>query len=214
MPADDSSLTDGERQSLEKSLHDLVAKADREDVVANGRGPMRRLNREEYEQNLRDVLQLPQLDIRDMLPEDREGHRFNKTRRNARHVARAADGLSRCRRGRVATGDGQRTEAAAGDKVSRRGDELVPGRSAPSANARRCSSRRTTRPSMPSSSTTLQGRSGAGTGAVSLGPLALLRISAGLHRQAAGRVPGALLGPGRVADRRAMSSSPPRSPCR
>ena len=40
---------------------------------------MRRLNRDEYEQNLRDVLQLPNLDIRDMLPEDREGHHFNKT---------------------------------------------------------------------------------------------------------------------------------------
>ena len=40
---------------------------------------MRRLTREEYEQNLRDVLQLPLLDIRDMLPEDREEHGFNKT---------------------------------------------------------------------------------------------------------------------------------------
>ncbi|MCY2977596.1 MAG: DUF1592 domain-containing protein [Planctomycetota bacterium] len=74
-----SSLTDGERKSLVKSLHDLVAKADGEDVVANGRGPLRRLTRDEYEQNLRDVLQLPLLDIRDMLPEDREAHRFNKT---------------------------------------------------------------------------------------------------------------------------------------
>ena len=40
---------------------------------------MRRLNRDEYQQNLRDVLALPTLDIRDMLPEDREGHRHNKT---------------------------------------------------------------------------------------------------------------------------------------
>ncbi len=79
MPPDESSLTDGERQSLEKTLHDLVAQADREDVMANGRGPMRRLTRDEYEQNLRDVLQMPLLDIRDMLPEDREAHRFNKT---------------------------------------------------------------------------------------------------------------------------------------
>ncbi len=47
--------------------------------MANGRGPLRRLNRDEYEQNLRDVLQLALLDIRDMLPEDREAHRFNKT---------------------------------------------------------------------------------------------------------------------------------------
>ena len=79
MPPDDSILSEGDRQSLEKTLHDLVAKADLGDVLANGRGPMRRLNRDEYEQNLRDVLQLPLLDIRDMLPEDREAHRFNKT---------------------------------------------------------------------------------------------------------------------------------------
>ena len=39
---------------------------------------MRRLNRDEYEQNLRDVLQVPLLDIRDMLPEDREAYHFNK----------------------------------------------------------------------------------------------------------------------------------------
>jgi hypothetical protein len=79
MPPDLLSLTDGERKSLVKSLHDFVAKADGEDVVANGRGLLRRLTRDEYEQNLRDVLQLPLLDIRDMLPEDREAHRFNKT---------------------------------------------------------------------------------------------------------------------------------------
>ena len=79
MPPDESSLSDGDRQSLVKTLHDLVAKADREDVMANGRGPLRRLNRDEYEQNLRDLLKLPLLDIRDMLPEDREAHRFNKT---------------------------------------------------------------------------------------------------------------------------------------
>ncbi len=79
MPPDESSLSDGDRQSLVKTLHDLVAKADREDVMANGRGPLRRLNRDEYEQNLRDILKMPLLDIRDMLPEDREAHRFNKT---------------------------------------------------------------------------------------------------------------------------------------
>lgn len=79
MPPKASSLADGDRQTLVKTLSDAIGKADREDVIANGRGPMRRLNREEYEQNLRDVLKLPRLDIRDMLPEDREGHRFNKT---------------------------------------------------------------------------------------------------------------------------------------
>lgn len=79
MPPEPATLADGDRQSLVKTLHDAIAAADRADVLTNGRGPMRRLNRDEYEQNLRDVLKLPLLDIRDMLPEDREGHHFNKT---------------------------------------------------------------------------------------------------------------------------------------
>ena len=61
-----------------RQLAPLLHKADLADVAKNGRGPMRRLNRDEYEQDLRDILQLPYLDIRDMLPEDREAHHFNK----------------------------------------------------------------------------------------------------------------------------------------
>ncbi|MEZ6132333.1 MAG: DUF1592 domain-containing protein [Planctomycetaceae bacterium] len=79
MPPEPAAMADGVRQSLVNALHDRIARADRADVVANGRGPLRRLNRDEYEQNLRDVLKLPLLDIRDMLPEDREAQRFNKT---------------------------------------------------------------------------------------------------------------------------------------
>ncbi len=79
MPPDRQDLTDPDRETLLGILNDAIVKADRADVIANGRGPLRRLTREEYEQNLRDVLQLPLLDIRDMLPEDREEHGFNKT---------------------------------------------------------------------------------------------------------------------------------------
>ena len=79
MPPDPQELSDPDRQTLLKALNDTIAKADRADVITNGRGPLRRLTREEYEQNLRDVLKLPLLDIRDMLPEDRVVHRFNKT---------------------------------------------------------------------------------------------------------------------------------------
>ena len=61
-------------QPLAAALHN----ADRAAVAEHGRGPMRRLNRDEFEQNLRDLLALPDLDIRDMLPEDREAHHFNK----------------------------------------------------------------------------------------------------------------------------------------
>jgi len=79
MPPDPMMLDAATRQSLVKTLGDAIRLADRADVVANGRGPLRRLNRDEFQQNLRDVLQLPSLDIRDMLPEDREEHLFNKS---------------------------------------------------------------------------------------------------------------------------------------
>ncbi|WP_442510314.1 DUF1588 domain-containing protein [Novipirellula sp. SH528] len=79
MPPDADALAVTDRQALVEQLSDAIAVEDRADVMANGRGPLRRLNREEFEQNLRAVLRLPELDIRDMLPEDREGYRFNKT---------------------------------------------------------------------------------------------------------------------------------------
>jgi hypothetical protein len=79
MPPNPDNLPKDSRAVLVKSLEVAIHDADLADIKAHGRGPMRRLNRDEYEQNLRDVLKLPQLDIRDMLPEDREGHRFNKT---------------------------------------------------------------------------------------------------------------------------------------
>ncbi|MCA9061414.1 MAG: DUF1592 domain-containing protein [Planctomycetaceae bacterium] len=79
MPPDTTTLSDSRRQTLVDSLSTAITEADRADVIANGRGPLRRLTREEYEQNLRDILQLPQLDIRDMLPEDRVLRRFNRT---------------------------------------------------------------------------------------------------------------------------------------
>ena len=79
MPPKAGDMSTEDRAALVKTLDASLYEADRVEVLANGRGPLRRLNRDEYEQNLRDVLQLPDLDIRDILPEDREGHRFNKT---------------------------------------------------------------------------------------------------------------------------------------
>lgn len=78
MPPNPVSLSEENRQALLRLLGKALSDADRADVLANGRGPMRRLNRDEYEQNLRDLLQLSHLDIRDMLPEDRESHHYNK----------------------------------------------------------------------------------------------------------------------------------------
>lgn len=79
MPPQPADLPAKKRAELVKSLSAMLHAVDHAEVVAAGRGPMRRLNRDEYEQNLRDLLRLPQLDIRDLLPEDREGHHFNKT---------------------------------------------------------------------------------------------------------------------------------------
>lgn len=78
MPPDSAALSMVDRKSFTGVLGKSLCDADLADVVGNGRGPMRRLNRDEYEQNLRDLLHLPQLDIRDVLPEDRESHHFNK----------------------------------------------------------------------------------------------------------------------------------------
>lgn len=79
MPPDADDLPDSERAALVSLLGAELHAADLEEVRRSGRGPMRRLNRDEFEQNLRDVLRLPNLDIRDLLPEDREGHGFNKS---------------------------------------------------------------------------------------------------------------------------------------
>ncbi|MEP7361884.1 MAG: DUF1592 domain-containing protein [Acidobacteriota bacterium] len=78
MPPKGVALAAAQRAAMVKELGAALHEADLAEVTALGRGPMRRLNRDEYEQELRDILQLPNLDIRDMLPEDREAHHFNK----------------------------------------------------------------------------------------------------------------------------------------
>ena len=52
--------------------------ADRAQQAVDGRTLWRRLNRYEYENTLRDLFDAPWLQIRDMLLEDGEAHRFNK----------------------------------------------------------------------------------------------------------------------------------------
>ena len=59
---------------LKPALHD----ADRHAILEEGRGPLRRLTRVEYEQTLRDRLQLPDLDVQDLLPEDGRLHGFRR----------------------------------------------------------------------------------------------------------------------------------------
>ena len=79
MPPDAEDLPEPARKALLSVLSKAIHDADYADVIKEGRGRMRRLNRGEYEANLRDILELPHLDVRDMLPEDREGDHFNKS---------------------------------------------------------------------------------------------------------------------------------------
>jgi hypothetical protein len=55
----------------------LIA-AERAREARDGRATWRRLNRYEYENALRDLLQAPWLQVKNILPEDGESHRFNK----------------------------------------------------------------------------------------------------------------------------------------
>jgi hypothetical protein len=60
------------------SLCSSLLAADRARVAEEGRAVRRRLNRYEYEESLRDLLSLPNLQVKDYLPEDSEAHGFNK----------------------------------------------------------------------------------------------------------------------------------------
>ncbi len=71
-------LSGEERKRLVDLLGQSLYEADHAEIRAQGRGPLRRLTRVEYETTLRDLLALPTLDIRDKLPEDRDSHGFTK----------------------------------------------------------------------------------------------------------------------------------------
>jgi hypothetical protein len=60
--------------ALNRQLVDL----DRRRSGNEGRSTWRRMNRYEYENTLRDILEVPWVQVREMLPEDGTRHRFNK----------------------------------------------------------------------------------------------------------------------------------------
>jgi mono/diheme cytochrome c family protein len=62
-----------------ESLAAPLAAFDRAREAGAGRATWRRLNRAEYEHSIRDLLGAPWLQIKEMLPEDGEAHRFNKS---------------------------------------------------------------------------------------------------------------------------------------
>ena len=78
MPPANEEMTADDRNALLAALESPLYTASAAAIAEKGRGPMRRLDRIEFEQNLRDLLELPHLDIRDMLPADRESHHFDK----------------------------------------------------------------------------------------------------------------------------------------
>ena len=77
-PEETEELPPQVRQGLVDALGSALFDADRSEILRQGRGPLRRLTREEYEQNLRDLLELPYLDVKDKLPYDRDAHGITK----------------------------------------------------------------------------------------------------------------------------------------
>jgi mono/diheme cytochrome c family protein len=67
-----------ERTAFTAALAATLTAADRDRAAAAGRATWRRLNRAEYENTLRDLLGLPWLRVKDILPEDGVAHGFNK----------------------------------------------------------------------------------------------------------------------------------------
>jgi hypothetical protein len=67
-----------EREVMLKELARSVTDADSRRQRENGRVPLRRLNRTEYENTMRDLFSLPGLQVKDLLPEDGRFDGFDK----------------------------------------------------------------------------------------------------------------------------------------
>jgi hypothetical protein len=112
---------EGETAAMLRGLDERLHQADLGTVAKNGRALLRRLTAQEYENALRDLLQLPSLRIKHLLPEDERRHGYNK-------IGRALD-LSNvppvhgCCRLCVVGGDCDSKLAAAGVEASVRWDE-------------------------------------------------------------------------------------------
>ena len=78
MPPDEDDLPNDLRTRVLKELRDAITQVELDEIRQSGRGPLRRLTRDEYEANLRDLLHLPHLDVADRVPEDRSSHGFTK----------------------------------------------------------------------------------------------------------------------------------------
>ena len=70
--------TPQERAAFKNQVARALIDTESAQLSAHGRAIWRRLNRYEYENTVRDLLGAPWLQLKDMLPEDGEAHRFNK----------------------------------------------------------------------------------------------------------------------------------------
>ncbi|MBI4905225.1 MAG: DUF1592 domain-containing protein [Acidobacteria bacterium] len=77
-PGAPASMTAGARRGFVTALAQSLMEAAKQRTLREGRSRWRRMNRYEYESTLRDVLHAPWLQIKEMLPEDGEAHRYNK----------------------------------------------------------------------------------------------------------------------------------------
>lgn len=66
-------------QDFLKSLNSTLLASEQAIVARDGRSMQRRLNRYEYENTLRDLLNVPWAQIKNRLPEDGEAYRYNKS---------------------------------------------------------------------------------------------------------------------------------------
>ena len=80
MPPKSRARPDAARQkAFVEGLAQSIVAAERAALAGEGRAILRRLNRHEYENALRDLLGVPWAQIASRLPEDGEAHRFNKS---------------------------------------------------------------------------------------------------------------------------------------
>ena len=93
-----------------RSIAEPMAEADRR-RAEEGRSTLRRLNRSEQENRLRDLLAAPWLQVADMLPEDGNGPPLQQGRPGPRRLTRPAPRDDGGRRVRPARGAGQRPSA-------------------------------------------------------------------------------------------------------
>ena len=70
---------DSARSTFLKNLSQPLIAADAARIRREGRAVWRRMNHYEYENTLRDLLDAPWLQVKELLPEDGEANRFNKS---------------------------------------------------------------------------------------------------------------------------------------